>query len=209
MSDPYLIPGTATLRNKLGTLDPDELDRKIDDIAIIEASFLFNEGPPVRPSLAGWQAVHKAMFGEVFDWAGDFRTIHIHKLDENGDPSGYFTSPERIVADGLGVIRHLGATLRRATTSDLARIADNFAEVYGQLNLLHPFREGNGRSQKVFFSAVCKPAGIELAWSQLPVANHNKAASLAMNGDPSLMKEHFRAITKKVDQPSLRLRRGT
>lgn len=129
MSDPYLIPGTAVLRNKLGALDPDEFDRKIDDIAIIEASFLFNEGRPVRPSLAGWQAVHRAMFGEVFDWAGDFRTIHIRKLDEKGDPSGYFTSPERIAADGRGVIRHLEATLRRATTDDLARIADNLAEV--------------------------------------------------------------------------------
>jgi cell filamentation protein len=92
---------------------------------------------------------------------------------------------------------------------DLGRIADNLAEVYGHLNLLHPFREGNGRSQKLFFSAVCKPVGIELACSELPVADYNKAASLAMKGDPSLMKEHFRAITKKVDHPSLRLRRRT
>lgn len=34
------------------------------------------------------------MFGEVFDWAGDFRTIHIRKLDENSDPSGYSTARE-------------------------------------------------------------------------------------------------------------------
>lgn len=209
MSDPYLIPGTDVLRNKLGVLDPDELDSKIHDIAIIESSFLFNEGPPVKPLLTGWRAVHKAMFGEIFDWAGEFRTIHIRKLDENGAPSGYFTSPERIAADGKGAIQHLGATLRRAMTDDLARIADNLAEVYGHLNLLHPFREGNGRSQKVFFSAVCKPIGIELAWSDLPVADHYKAASLAMKGNPSLMKEHFRGITKKVSHPSLRLRRGT
>jgi hypothetical protein len=94
LADPYLIPGTDVLRNKLGIMDPDHLDRQIDDFAIVEASYLFNEGPPVRPSLAGWQAVHKAMFGEVFDWAGDFRTIHIRKLDENSDPSGYFTAPE-------------------------------------------------------------------------------------------------------------------
>ena len=157
MADPYLIPGTDILRNKLGILDPDHLDRQIDDLTIVEASYLFNEGPPVRPSLAGWQAVHKAMFGEVFDWAGDFRTIHIRKLDENSDPSGYFTAPERIEPDGRKAVRHLEATLRRAKTDDLARIADNLADVYAQLNLLHPFREGNGRSQKVFFSAVCKP----------------------------------------------------
>jgi cell filamentation protein len=209
LADPYLIPGTDILRNKLGILDPDHLDRQIDDLTIVEASYLFNEGPPVRPSLAGWQAVHKAMFGEVFDWAGDFRTIHIRKLDENSDPSGYFTAPERIEPDGRKAVRHLEATLRRAKTDDLARIADNLADVYAQLNLLHPFREGNGRSQKVFFSAVCKPLGIELAWSEIPVEEHNTAASLAMNGDLSLMKKHFRTITKKADHPSLSLRHGT
>jgi cell filamentation protein len=209
LSDPYLIAGTGVLRNKLGILDPDHLDRQIDDLAIVEASYLFNEGPPVSPSLAGWRVVHKAMFGEVFDWAGDFRSIHIRKLDENGDPSGYFTAPERIEAEGRKAIRHLEAALRRATTDDLVRIADNLAEVYGRLNSLHPFREGNGRSQKVFFSAICKPVGIELVWSEIPVEEHNAAARLAMNGDPSLMKKHFRSIAKKADHPSLKLRRGT
>jgi hypothetical protein len=41
------------LRNKLGILDRHELDRKIDDIAIVKASILLNEGPPVKLSLAG------------------------------------------------------------------------------------------------------------------------------------------------------------
>jgi cell filamentation protein len=77
------------------------------------------------------------------------------------------------------------------------------------LNFLHPFREGNGRSQKVFFSAVCKPVGIELAWSAIPVEEHSVAASRAMNEDPSLMREHFRSIAKKSDRPGLKLRPGT
>jgi cell filamentation protein len=209
LSDPYLLPGTDVLRNKLGVLNADDLDRLVDDIATIEAAFLFNEGPPVRPTLAGWQAVHRAMFGAVFDWAGNFRTIHIRNLDENGQPSGYFAPPERIEADGSKAIRHLEATLRRAATDDIARIAGNLAEVYGQLNFLHPIREGNGRSQKVFFSAACKPVGIELAWSAIPAEEHNIAASRAMNDDASLMREHFRSIAKKSDRPGLKLRPGT
>ncbi len=209
MSDPYLVPGTGVLRNKFGILSADDLDRLVDDMVTIEAAYLFNEGPHVRPALAGWQTVHRAMFGAVFDWAGEFRTIHIRKLDENGQPSGYFARPDRIEADGRKAIRHLVTTLRRAATDDIARIAGNLAEVYGQLNFLHPFREGNGRSQKVFFSAVCKPVGIELVWSAIPVEEHNVAASRAMNDDPSLMKEHFRSIAKKSDRPGLKLRPGT
>jgi hypothetical protein len=102
--------------------------------------------------IPGTDVLRKAMFGEIFDWAGDFRTIHIRKLDENSDRSGYFTAPERIEPDGRKAIRHLEATLRRAKTDDLARIADNLADVYAQLNLL---------------------------WSEIPVEEHNTAASLA------------------------------
>jgi cell filamentation protein len=63
VSDPYLIPGTDVLRNKFNILDVDELDRRINDVAIAEAAVLFYAGPPVKPSMAGWQTVHKAMFG--------------------------------------------------------------------------------------------------------------------------------------------------
>ena len=112
-------------------------------------------GAPPSQTIARRLASHsQSDVRGVFDWAGDFQTIHIRKLDENSDPSGYFTAPERIESDGRKAIRHLEATPRRAKTDDLASIADNLADVYGQLNLLHPFREGNGRSQKVFFSAV-------------------------------------------------------
>lgn len=80
-------------------------------------------------------------------------------------------------------------------------IAVNLADIYGQLNFLHPFREDNGRSQKVFFSAVCKPVGIELAWFAIPTEEHNVAARRSMNGDPSLMREHFKSIVKKSKRP--------
>jgi fido (protein-threonine AMPylation protein) len=64
------------------------------------------------------------------------------------------------VIEGKKAMRHLEATLRWAAAADMVSIADNLADVYSQLNHLHPFREGNGRSQKVFFSAVCKPLGL-------------------------------------------------
>jgi cell filamentation protein len=185
LADPYLIPGTDVLRNKLGIMDPDHLDRQIDDFAIVEASYLFNEGPPVRPSLAGWQAVHKAMFGEVFDWAVPDHPYPQARREQRS--FGLFHGTRRVEPDGRKAIRHLESTLRRAKTDDLARIADNLADVYAQLNLLHPFREGNGRSQKVFFSAVCKPLGIELAWSEIPVEEHNTASPIAQPATRNLI----------------------
>jgi cell filamentation protein len=207
VSDPYLIPGTDVLRNKFNILNADELERRINDVAIAEAAVLFYAGPPVKPTMAGWQSVHKAMFGAVFDWAGEFRTIHIRKVDDTGHQDGYFASYERIVLDGKKAIQHLDATLRRVASADLLSIADNLADVYSQLNHLHPFREGNGRSQKIFFSTVCKPHGIALDWHKIPSDQHNVAARQARRGDLSLMREHFRTMISKSQDPQLRLRR--
>ena len=118
---------------------------------IVEASFLFNEAD--RRSRVGKPST-KAMFGQVFDWAGDFRTIHIRKRDENGDPSGYFTSPERIAAEGRGVIRHLEATLRRGMTDDLAPptsspgSSNTFRRAFAAFGLSSPTVSTTGRCGK-------------------------------------------------------------
>jgi cell filamentation protein len=101
----------------------------------------------------------------------------------------------------------LDATLRRVARAEIRSIADNLADVYSQLNHLHPFREGNGRSQKVFFSAVCEPLGIELDWHKIPSDQHNAAARQARRGDLSLMREHFRTMVSKSQDPQMRLRR--
>jgi hypothetical protein len=77
---------------------------------------------------------------------------------------------------------------------NLARIADNIPEEHGQLNFVHPLREGNGRSQR---SSSGPPA-------RRPASNSSSGTTdrrtpqgrLTTTGDPSLLKEHFQAITK-------------
>jgi cell filamentation protein len=82
MTDPYLFPGTDVLRNKLGFTDHETLDRAMHDIAESAALKLFATKRRIPPTMAGWQTVHRAMFGAGFDWAGEFRTIHIRKTPE-------------------------------------------------------------------------------------------------------------------------------
>jgi fido (protein-threonine AMPylation protein) len=103
---------------------------------------------------------------------------------------------ENLIGDAKGkgasgsnrAVRNLENTVRRIQTAKISLIADNLADVYDQLNYLHPFREGNGRSQKVFFSLVCRPRGLQLNWSEIPSNEHNLAAQQAMRGDISLLR---------------------
>lgn len=100
--------------------------------------------------------------------------------------------------------------MRRIQTAKISLIADNLADVYDQLNYLHLFRKGNGRSQKVFFSLACRPRGLQLNWSEIPSNEHNLAVQQAMRGDISLLRKHFQTIVAKSASPSLALhRRGS
>lgn len=205
MTDPYLIPGTDVLRNKLGFTDQETLDRAMHDIAESAALKLFASRRRISPTIAGWQTVHRTMFGAVFDWAGQFRTIHIRKAPEGEQREAWFTPFERIASEGARATRNLAGTLHHAASGNLKRIAENLADAYAQMNEVHPFREGNGRSQKVFFSVLCRPHNLQLRWDKIGAAEHNEAARKVGAGDFSLMRCHFKAITSSLSAAQVAL----
>ncbi len=122
MKDPYLIPGTDVLRNKLGFADHEQLDRAMHDIAESAALKLFASRRRVPSTMAGWQTVHRAMFGAIFDWAGEFRTIHIRKVLEGEQREAWFTSFERIASEGAKAAKNLTATLRHIPNGTVERM---------------------------------------------------------------------------------------
>jgi cell filamentation protein len=205
MTDPYLIPGTNVLRNKLGLTDHDTLDRAMHDIAESAALKLFAGRRRLPSTMAGWQTAHRAMFGAVFDWAGQFRTIHIRKAPEGEQREAWFTPFERIGSEGAKATANLAATLRHAVSGNVKQTADNLADAYAQMNEVHPFREGNGRSQKVLFSLLCRPHNLQLRWDRIGAAEHNEAARNASAGVPSLMRQHFRTMTSSLTEARVSL----
>ena len=112
MKDPYLIPGTDVLRNKLGFTDHERLDRATHDIAESAALKLFAARRRIPSTMPGWQAVHRAMFTAIFDWAGQFRTIHLRKAPEGEEREAWFTPFDRIASQGSKAAKNLTATLR-------------------------------------------------------------------------------------------------
>jgi cell filamentation protein len=205
MMDPYLSPGTDVLRNRLGFKDHETLDRAMHDIAESAALKLFSSRRRFPPTMLGWQGVHRMLFGAVFDWAGQFRTIHIRKAQEGEQREAWFVPFERIASEGAKATKNLAVTLRHVTGGTVERVAENLADAYAQMNEVHPFREGNGRSQKVFFSLLCRPHNLQLRWDKIGAAEHNDAARNASAGDPSLMRRHFKAMTSSLPEAQIAL----
>lgn len=205
MADPYLIPGTFILQNKLGLTDFDELSDAEHELIGIGSLLLFNSTRRLQVSMTAWKTVHKVLFHEIYEWAGEYRTIFISK--ENNRGVSRFCSPDRIEVEGGKVMGGLRAALKYVNQVPLPKIMDAMADVYIALNQVHPFREGNGRSQKLFFSVIARQHGIHLDWTAITPADHIEAAVNGDHGEPELMREHFRSIgkTRPVSEISLSL----
>jgi cell filamentation protein len=70
------------------------------------------------------------------------------------------------------------------------------AHYLGEVNALHPFREGNGRAQRAFFGQLARDAGFTLAWQHLDPARNVEASAAIMRGDPEPMREMLDALIR-------------
>ncbi|ANF57688.1 putative adenosine monophosphate-protein transferase Fic [Halotalea alkalilenta] len=153
--DPYCYKGTGTLLNLLNIKDFDELERAERDISFIAASSIKFFPPPY--DLGYLQTLHHQLFSELYEWAGELRRVDISK------GSTRFCNVKFIEreADKL-----FGRLEREQWLVELNRdaLVPAVAEFYGDLNVIHPFREGNGRTQRLLFEHLIINSGFEIDW---------------------------------------------
>ena len=193
-SDPYVYPGTDTLRNLANIRDPQEL-------ATFEAEATLRRGLELlrRPvegdfDTAHLKAIHKHLFKDVYPWAGRFRTTVLAKAEFEGGPVTYFTAPHLLVHEAERICKtlHRAAILRGVPPHKFAREA---ALLLAALNTLHPFREGNGRTQRAFLQAVARHAAHPLYFDTVSRERMMRASILSTQGDSSMMIRLFQEIT--------------
>jgi len=147
--DPYCYPGSTVLRNRLDIRDAETLEAFETEITAVRAE----EPLPVgRFSINHYRAIHRHLFQDVYAWAGRFRTVRIAK---GGSP---FCFPEHIgpqMAILFAGLRRNACLRHRPPAAFIAGATDFLTE----LNHIHPFREGNGRTQLAFIAALSEHAG--------------------------------------------------
>jgi cell filamentation protein len=189
--DPYLIPGTKVLRNRLGILDARRLDR-------IERRLVADriaEGPPVGAfDLAHLRAIHHHLFQDIYGWAGDLRTVEINK-------GGHQFQFRRYIPTGMSDVH------RRLVQSKFLRDLgpDEFAQqagvIIGDVNYIHPFREGNGRAQAQYLKQLAAQAGHDLDLRQIDPALWVEASKSSHGADYELMARVIRRAIAGRSRP--------
>jgi cell filamentation protein len=197
MADPYLFSGTRVLQNKLGLMDACLLQDAENRFSTVRAYELLSSKRKLSFTAQSWKAIHKTLFNDLYAWSGQFRTIYISKANRNGITK--FLAYERIAAESTKAMSHLGAVLRHAQSDPIDRVMSTLADVYIEMNHIHPFREGNGRAQKFLFRSATQQNGIVLDCRKVSHEDHIEAAVQGNLGDPSMMRQQFIRMGRRTD----------
>lgn len=167
--DPYIDPKTGILRNLVGATTYPELRKAEGDIVTLSEISL--DDIPHAVDLVELQEIHKRLFSKIYDWAGEFRTVNIRKESEEYFLDYiYLKNGAKFVFEKLSKENHLQGLKREEFIKCLAYF-------YEQLNFIHPFREGNGRAQRIFWQIIANKAGYKINWSKV-VGEELDSASL-------------------------------
>ena len=153
--DPYAYPGTSVLRNLLNIRDPAALEAFEVEISTLRAVEPLPHGA-FDP--AHYCSIHHHLFQDVYEWAGQYRMVRTSK------GGNAFCYPEYIPAEMDALFRSIrGGEV--FTGREQKEFVHEAARFLGELNAIHPFREGNGRAQLAFMGLIgekaCRPFKFE------------------------------------------------
>lgn len=173
------------LANKLGITTSAELAREEERISKQKAAELFEhrllDDMPVG-TFAGLAAIHRYLFSDVYEFAGEIRTVNIAKGNFRFAP-----------------VMYLQAALQNIDKMPQATF-DEIIEKYVEMNVAHPFREGNGRSMRIWLDAMLKKElGVVVDWSRVDKEDYLLAMERSPIKDIEIKVLLKAALTDKVD----------
>jgi cell filamentation protein len=137
------------------------------------------------------QAIHRYLFGDLYEWAGPLRTIDISK-------GGHLFAHNHIGNAASGIFKQL-ADEKNLAELDGTAFSGRLAHYLAELNALHPFREGNGRAQREFGGHLAQAAGYYIAWENVEQSAALAASIESFRGDPSKLAALIRAHLHKLE----------
>jgi cell filamentation protein len=190
--DPYIDLTTGILRNLFGAKDLATLGQIEAEITVAVIATLDEHPIPGNFNLEHLQAIHKRLFASIYDWAGKLRTVEMAKDKTRFAPIEYLVQAADNLFEELKIEKYLDGL-------DGPQYVQRFTHYYSEVNILHPFREGNGRAERVFFSLLAQRSGRHVAWDLLDPGTAIKASIAAYNGDESQLVKLLTPLLPKTN----------
>ena len=191
----YCYPHSNVLVNKLGIEDAEKLriaEREITSVRMANAKINVIKG---NFDLLHLRKIHKYMFGDIYEWAGKIRWVNIAK-------GNMFCNYEFIESNADILFRELKQEnfLKNASNE---QIPLRLSYYLSEINVLHPFREGNGRTQRLFIEYLAENAGYNVDFSQVTDKQMIQASADSFLRDYTKMDAIFCSITSSAQDNSI------
>ena len=181
----YCYKGTDVLINKLNITNDKDLFDAERELVLLRTHEL-NENPlKGNFDFKHLKSIHKYLFQDVYRWAGDIRNCNIAKQD-------LFCLTENIESFGNEIFNKLDAE-KYLVDYDYETKIDKLIELFADINALHPFREGNGRTQRLFIENLSKINGIYLDLTNVSRTDMIIASHESINGNYEKLKNIFKS----------------
>lgn len=177
----YCYPGTNVLKNKLDIRDLDTLHEAERDFSSVRQAELENMGVTGDFSFKHLCSIHKQLFQDIYSWAGKTRTVDIAK-------GTIFCLVPFIESQFDDLYRKLKKENFLADISDEKEMSTRLAFYLGELNMIHPFREGNGRTQRIYIEQLCMNNGkFEIDFTEVTKEEMTAASVRSANGSNDML----------------------
>jgi len=151
----YTDPKSGLLRNQQDISDPDVL-LFVESSAVTRRLKELYENPIKIKGVESLFEIHKLLFQDIYSWAGKKRNVEISKDGKQFFPTTHFDNAFRFIDS-------LISDFKRIPKENQKQIAQKLAEILDNVNYLHPFREGNGRTQREFLRLLALEKGLTLS----------------------------------------------
>lgn len=175
---------TTCLINKFDIHDEDKLKKVEADITFAKATILESNPISDKFDLEHYKEIHKFLFEDIYDWAGTFRTVDMTRKGTR------FCSADQLETTANNCFKRL---LNNNLFLDLDReqFVDAIVDFYDVTNMLHPFREGNGRTQRIFIAQLIHHNGYDFDFSDIDSDDLMIATIKSANGVTDFLRQLF------------------
>lgn len=151
--------GTTCLINKLDIHDEGLLDKTEASIVLAKLSYLDLHPIEGNFDLTHLCNIHRFLFSDLYEWAGQLRKVNISKKGTVFAPAEQIEAMANACFDRIDKIDF--SSLSRS------ELVAETADFYNTLNIIHPFREGNGRAQRAFFTMWLRAHGYDINFADM------------------------------------------
>ena len=186
--DYYCYPDSSVLKNKLNIKDEKALNEAEREITAIKTLELIDKPLNGELDFDYIKRLHKHLFSDIYDWAGELRKTDISK-------GNIFCQHELIEVNAKVLFNELKAE-NYLEKLDKDAIVKRLAYYLGDLNTIHPFREGNGRVQRLFIRELASRVDYLVNFNGINAEEMIRASDKTFHHDYGMMEELLARIVK-------------